>query len=234
MKKSVLIGLILSSVAATASANKLSEQNLVERSLTLKDSEVVLFGGLFHGETGNENDTGLGLSAAYGFTDNLSVGFGGARYRFMERANDGQGLELTFGAGYKGHMERNNVDVNGYGADIAGKYVLSPDLAVLFSTEYVFWNHKGKDNASEHRYSLGALYQVMNNVTFSADYTFRDLKDFNQNNAYSASTGVHYALSKNTDVGLTFAYSDFDTEKNGYDTDSAYKRSYGAYVSYRF
>lgn len=234
MKKSVLIGLILSSVATGASANKLSEQNLVERSLTLKDSEMVLSGAVFRGKTGDDSDTALGLSVGYGLTDNLTLGLGGARYRFMERANDGKGLELAFGAGYKGHMERNNKDVNGYGADITGKYVLSSDLAVLFAAEYVFWNNVGKDNASENRYSLGALYQVMNDVTVSVNYTHRDLKDFNQSSAYSASTGVHYAWSKNTDVGLVFGYSDFDAVKNGYDTDSAHKRNVGVYANYRF
>lgn len=230
MKKSVLIGLILSSAAAGVSANELSDPNLVERSITLKEGELLLAAGVNRGETGSENDTDFGLTAAYGLTDNLSLGFGGLRYRFVET----QGLELAFGAGMKGHMERNNQDVNGYGADVTGKYVLSPDLAVVFAAEYVFWNNAGDDNASENRYTLGALYQPVNRVTFSIDYTYRDLKDFTQSSAYSASTGVHYAFSKNTDVGVTFAYSDFDAEKNGYDTDSAYKRNIGAYVSYRF
>lgn len=234
MKKSVLIGLILAATTAGTSANELSKQNLVERSLTLKDSELVFSGGLFHGETGDENDTGLALNAGYGLTDNLTVGLGGARYRFIERANDGQGLEMAFSLGAKGHMEQNNEDVHGYGADVIGKYVFSSDFALLFAAEYVYWNHKGTDDASENRYTLGAQYQVVDNLTWSVDYTYRDLKDFNQDHAYSASTGLQYGLSKNTDVGVMFAYSDFDTEKNGYDTDSAYKRNVGAYVNYRF
>ncbi len=233
MKKSLLIGLILSASTAV-SANELSKQNLVERSLTLKDSEVALSGGLYFGETDDEDDTGLGLNAAYGLTDELTIHLGGVRYKYLPRYNDGKGLELTFGAGYKGHMERNNDDVKGYGADITGKYVFSRDLAMVFAAEYVFWNNPGSDNSSENRFSVGALYQPIERLTFSVDYTHRDLKDFVQNNAYTASAGVNYALTKNTDIGLTYAYSDFDAEQNGYDIDSAYQRNYGAYINYRF
>jgi len=234
MNKSLLLGLILSTAATGAFANDLSKQNLVERSLVLKDSELMLAGGIYHGETNDENDTGIALNVAYGLTDNVSVGFGGVRYRFMERASEGRGLELTFGAGIKGHLEQNDDDILGYGADVAGKYVMSKNLAMTFGAEYVFWNKLGSDNASENRYSVGTLFQPIPYVTLSLDYTYRDLKDFNQDNAYVVSTGVHYALSQNTDLGLTFAYSDFDAEQNGFDIESAHKRNLGAYVSYRF
>lgn len=236
MRKSILIGLILSSVSATAAANELSERNLVERSLTLKDSELVIAAGVGYGETDNENDTGVALNGAYGITDNFTVGLGGVRYRVLERANDGRGLEIAIGAGWKGQMERQNQDVDGFGADVLGKYVVSSNLAFVFGTEYVKWEQdkNGKFEASEMRYSVGALYQPMPYLTWSMDYTYRDLNDFVQSNAYSVSTGVHYALSKSTDVGVTFEYTDFDAEQNGFDIDSAYKRNLGAYVSYRF
>ncbi len=236
MKKSILIGLILSSVSATAAAQQLSDRNLVERSLTLKDSEVLLAGGIGYGETGSENETGIALNAAYGVTDNFTIGLGGLRYRIIEKANPSHGLEVAIGAGLKGAMERQNEDVYGYGADVLAKYVVSSNLAFLFGTEYVKWDHDNNSryDGSEMRYSVGALYQPIRHLTWSIDYTYRDLNDFVQSSAYAVSTGVHYSLSKSTDVGVTFEYTDFDAEQNGFDVDSAYRRNLGAYVSYRF
>lgn len=117
-----------------------------------------------------------------------------------------------------------------------GKYVVSSHLAFLFGAEYVKWDHdkNSQYDGSEMRYSVGAMYQVMPHLTWGVNYTYRDLNDFTQDNAYALSTGVNYAWSKSTDVGVSFEYTDFDAEQNGFDVDSAYKRNLGAYVSYRF
>lgn len=236
MKTSILIGLILSSVSVTVTANELSERNLVERSLTLKDGEVMLAGGIGYGETDSEHDTGISVNGAYGITDNFTVGLGGVRYRIVEKPAADHGLEIALGAGLKGVMERYNENVYGYGADVLGKYVVSSDLALLFGAEYVKWDHDNKSqyDGSEMRYSIGAMYQPIRYLTWSINYTYRDLNDFVQSSAYSASTGLHYSLSKSTDVGVTFEYTDFDAKQNGFDLDSAYRRNLGAYVSYRF
>ena len=234
MNKSMLIALLLATTTSAVSANQLSERNAVERGLTLKDGEIQLGGAVSYGKTGDEDDTGLVLGGAFGINDDLTVGLGGVRYRFMARPGDGNGLEVTVGGGIKGHLEQNDDDVWGYGADVLGKYVVSNNLAFTFGAEYVFWNTPGSDNAKEYRYSVGTLYSPIDDVTFSLGYTFRDLHDFSQDNAYTVSTGVNYAWSENMDVGLAFSYSDFDAVKNGFDLKSSHKRNLGAYVSYRF
>ena len=113
MKQATVIGLALASITASASAHELSNSNLVERSLTLKDSEMVFAGGVYHGDSKRENETGVGLAVGYGISDNFTVGFSGLRYRFLARPNEGSGLELTVGAGGKGLLEQNNQDVEG-------------------------------------------------------------------------------------------------------------------------
>ena len=234
MNKSMLIALAVATVSTGVSANQLSKQSLVERSMTLKSGEVQLGAAAFYGETDDKDDKGFAINAAYGVTDDLSIGFGGLRYRFMSRPNDNGGLELTVGAGLKGHLEQGDEDILGYGADVSGKYVLSPELAFTFGAEYVFWNFVGSDNGKEYRLSVGTMYQPIDDVTFSVGYTYRDLHDFSQDNAYTVHTGVNYAWSENLDVGMAFTYNDFDPVKNGFDIKTAHKRNLGLYASYRF
>lgn len=238
MKKYMITGLILSLLSVATAANELSERNLVKRSLTLKHGEIFVGAIAVYGETGKKDDTGLGVIAAYGITDDLSLSFYDVRYRLLARDNDNYGLELTVGVGMKPGLQRQNVDVEGYSADITGKYVVANDLALYFGTEYVKWDHD-KDSqydASEMRYGVGASYQVIPHLTWSVGYAYRDLKDFVQNNAYTISTGINYAWSKSTDIGIVYEYTDFDAVKNGFELDgfSSFKRNFGAYVGYRF
>ena len=219
-------------------ANELSDRNLVTRSLTVQDSELQVVGALGYGKNGDEDGIEVGLDARYGLSDDWTIGLGHTRYRFLERGNNDLGLELTVGAGLKGMYEksgRGNVDVLGYGADIAGKYVYSQDTALVFGAQYVFWNVQHTDkNADEYRFNLGVQHQVFEDVVISADYTLRSLNDMTQSTAHKASVSMNYALSKNLDTGVFVNYSSFDPVKNGFTADSANKQGVGAYVSYRF
>lgn len=234
MKQVILTAVILSTVATGLSAHSLSKQNLVQRSLTLKDGEILLGGALAYGKTGKADDVIWGAQAAYGINDNLTLSLDGLRYRLLARSNDNQGLELTLGAGLKGFMQQQNKNVLGYGADVTGKYVLSPDLALTFGAEYIFWNTRNASNAKEFRFSIGGQYQLIDDVTVSVDYSFRDLHDFVQDNTYTVSAGINYALNQQIDIGLGFSYSSFDGHKNAFDIDSAHKRYAGIHASYRF
>lgn len=238
--KKVLIATIIASAFFTGvvAANENSERSLVKRAFTLKDGEIQVGAAIGYGETGDESDWGFNGGASYGVTDDFTVGLGELRYRVLARPDDSTGLELTFGAGLKGYMERADVvgddEVLGYGLDIAGKYVFTDQFAVTFGTEYVFWNDIGFENRKEYRYSVGALYEPIRHLTFMTSYTYRNLDDFTQSNAYDVSAGVNYTLNKQTDVGIAFNYSDFDALENGFKAEYAHKRNLGMYFVYRF
>ncbi|MBE0362739.1 hypothetical protein PULV_a0290 [Pseudoalteromonas ulvae UL12] len=223
-------------VAATTQANELSDQNLVTRSLTLKDSEVKLSGNLSYAKNDRDNEVMIGLDAGYGITDNWSINIGHTRYRFLSRGNNGLGLELTLGGGMKGVYETtDNQDVLGYGADLLGKYVFTDETAVLFGTQYVFWNQPSHTaNADEWRFSAGVQQQLFEHVVLSAGYTYRDLNDMSQADAHEASLSLNYAMTKQLDLAVFATYSNFDPVKNGFTADSSNKQGIGAHVSYRF
>ncbi len=225
---------LVCSMSAVA-ADSLSESNPVMRSLTLKDNEVLLGAGLAYGTTDGDKEWKAGLAARYGLTDNLSIGLSGVHYRFIERADDETGLEMAFGAGLRGMYESKlNGDSLGYGADVYGKYVLTSDTALTFGASYIFWNEDNLDNKKEYQYHVGVMQNLMDKVTLSAGYTYRDLKDFTQDDAYSVDLGLNYALSKQMDVGVVASYTDFNPLKNQYDVDSTLEKSVGMYLTYRF
>ena len=71
-------------------------------------------------------------------------------------------------------------------------------------------------------------------MTWITNAQYRDLRDFNQSDAYAVSTGINYALTKQMDVGMNISYTNFNAVDNGFDADSDYKRNVGAYMVYRF
>lgn len=230
--------LFASSVLMTSlvSADELSDSNLVTRSLTLKDGEVALNATLNYGHNDDDNDVNLGLNGSYGITDNLSIGLGGFRYKFLGRGQNDLGLELAAGAGIKGFYDVPGPDgALGYGADLIGKYVLSEQTAFTFSTNYVFWNMPhSSENRDEWRFSAGVLQTLMDDLTLSANYEYRVLNDFVDDNTFNVNTAVTYHYSKNWDLGMYLSYSDFDAVKNGFTSDSSYKENIGLFVNYRF
>lgn len=238
MKKKLLATLITCAFTAQiilpAQANEISKSSIVKRALTLKSNEISLGAGIGYSETEDSNSWGIGLAAGYGITDDWTIGIGTIRYRALARQFDEEGLELTFGGGLKGYLQRGSQDVFGYGVDMQGKYVFDDQFAVTFGTEYIFWNDVGTDNPEEYRYSVGILFEPIDDITFSAGYAYRDLKGFVDDNANTVNAGVNYAISKQTDVGITASYSDFDAIDNGFNIDEAHKHGLGVYINYRF
>jgi opacity protein-like surface antigen len=223
-----------------------SPKNLVERPITLADGELQVAGAIQYGEkVDGEKEWNLVPHFAYGITDDLTVSLGEVRYRFLERRNNKTGLELTTGISYAGRLKAGDADdAHGGKIDVVGKYVFTSDTAVAFSLGYVHWQDfdldkvdwQGEDNKdrSEIRYSASLLQNLSNDVTFIASYTYRDLKDFQQNSAQAASVGLNYAYSNNIDLGLFGRYSDYNPAENGFSNDGALERSAGVYMSYRF
>ncbi|MCC2614980.1 porin [Aestuariibacter halophilus] len=235
MKKTLTV-LTMVLMSSSTLAAQLSPANPVLRPLTLKDGEVVLGASIGYGDSEDDNGGQLGLNAAYGITDDLTLGLGGIRYRMLSRGSDtAAGLELAIGAGLRGYLESDgNGDALGYGADVTGKYVFSDDFAVTFSGGYVYWNEQHLANKHEWRFSVGAEKALGNDLTAFADYSYRDLHGFSQNHANRYTLGVNYNLNRQWDLGLAFSYSDFDAVENGYDADNAYRRNLGIYATYRF
>lgn len=234
MKKSLLcIALFLSSSSVFAETEY--PQNPVLRPLTLTDGTIAVGGALAWGEEKNDRRGEVNLHAAYGITDDLTVGLGGLDYRFLARSGNKTGLELAVGLGVRGYQDSlTNGDLVGYGVDLNGKYVFNKDIAMLFSAGYVKWDEEQLKNKDEYRYSVGVQANVAKNWTATARYTYRDLKDFNQNDAHKVNVGLNYAYSKNTDIGVFVGYSNFDAQENGYKLEHNFDRAVGLYATYRF
>lgn len=234
MKKS-LVSIALLIASSTAFAETEYPGNPVLRPLTLTDGTVSVGGALAWEEEKHDNRAALNLNIGYGLTDNLTLGLGGINYRVLARPDNEMGLELAVGLGFRGFQESQvNGDSVAYGADINGKYVFNKDLAMIFSVGYVKWDEEKLKNKDEYRYSIGLQTNIAKDWTATARYTYRDLKDFNQNSANEVNVGVNYALSKNTDIGIFAGYSDFDAQKNGYQLHNSYDRVAGFYAAYRF
>jgi len=234
MNKS-LISIALLLASSTVFAETEYPDNPVLRPLTLTDGTVALSGALIMVEEKDDSRGELNLNAAYGFTDNLTAGLGGLNYRVLARDNNETGLELAVGLGVRGYQDSTvNGDSVGYGADLNGKYVFDKDFAMTFSVGYVKWDEEKLENKDEFRYSVGFQTNIAKDWTASASYTYRDLKDFTQNDAHEVGVGLNYAYSNSTDIGMFAGYSSFDAQENGYKVDDSFDRAVGVYASYRF
>jgi opacity protein-like surface antigen len=234
MKKS-LISITLLLVSSSIYAETQYPKNPVLRPLTLTDGTIALSGALAWGEEKSDSRGELNLNAAYGLTDNLTLGLGGLNYRFLARNNNSTGLELAVGLGVRGYQDSvTNGDSIAYGADLNGKYVFDKNIAMIFSLGYVKWDEEQLKNKDEYRYSVGLQTNIAKGWTATTRYTYRDLKDFTQNNAHEVSVGVNYTYSKNIDVGIFAGYSNFDAQENGYKLDDSFDRVAGVYLAYRF
>ncbi len=234
MKKSLIsMALLLTSSAVFAETQY--PQNPVLRPLTLTDGTILVGGSLAWVEENDENRGELNLNAAYGLTDNVTLGFGGINYRVLARPDNQTGLELAVGLGVRGYQDSIlNGDSIGYGADLNGKYVFNEDIAMIFSLGYIKWDEEKLKNKDEYRYSVGVQANVAKDWTATAIYSYRDLKDFSQNDAHEVKLGLNYAYSKSTDIGMFTGYSSFDAQENGYKLDDNFERVAGIYMTYRF
>jgi opacity protein-like surface antigen len=234
MKKS-LISIALLLTSSTVFAETEYPENPVLRPLTLTDGTIAVSGALAWGEEKDESRAVLNLNLGYGLTDNLTLGLGGVSYRVLARSDNETGLELAVGLGVRGFQESTlNGDSVAFGTDLNGKYVFNKDIAMTFSLGYVKWDEEKLKNKDEYRYSVGVQANIAKDWTATANYTYRDLKDFNQSDAHEVSLGLNYAYSKNMDIGMFTGYSSFDAQENGYKLDNSFDRLAGAYVTYRF
>lgn len=234
MNKS-LISIALLLASSTVVAETEYPQNPVLRPLTLTDGTVSLSGALAWGEENDDNRGELNLNAAYGLTDNLMLGLSGINYRVLARPDNKTGLELTVGLGLRGYQDSKlNGSSVGYGTDLNGKYVFNENIAIIFSLGFVKWDEEKLKNKDEYRYSVGVQGNIVKDLTATASYTYRDLKDFSQNDAHEVNVGLNYAYSKNTDIGVFTGYSSFDAQENGYKLDNSFDRVAGIYATYRF
>ena len=234
MKKSLIsIALLLTSSVVFAQTEY--PENPVLRPLTLTEGTISVSGTLLWGEENNDSRGALDLNAAYGLTDNLTIGLGGVNYRVLARAENKEGLELSVGLGVRGYQDSTlNGDSIGYGADLNGKYVFDENIAMTFSLGYIKWDEEKLKNKDEYRYSLGMQAKVAEDWTAGVNYTYRDLQGFSQNEAHEANVGLNYTYSKSTDIGVFVGYSSFDAQQNGYKLDDSFERVAGVYAAYRF
>jgi hypothetical protein len=239
MKKSLIsMALLLASTAAFAgnqSDHSSYPENPILRPLTLSDGMVAISGGITLGEEKNETRGELNLNAAYGLTDNLTLGLGELKYRVLARDNNQTGLELAVGLGLRGFQEsKSHGDAIAYGADLNGKYVFNQDISMTFSLGYINWDEEYLENKSENKFSIGVQSNVARDWTAYTNLSYRDLKGFTQDDSYSVTSGLNYTFTKDIDVGMYASYSDFEAQDNGYNLDSNFERSAGLYVAYRF
>ncbi|MDU0354179.1 outer membrane beta-barrel protein [Paraglaciecola aquimarina] len=233
--KKTLTSIALFLASSSAFAEREYPQNPVLRPLTLTDGTISVSGAIAIGEEKDESRRELNISAAYGLTDNLTIGLGGINYRVLARPGNDVGLELAIGVGVRGFQESTlHGDSVGYGVDLNGKYVLNQDIAMLFSLGYVKWDEEKLQNKDEYRYSLGMQANVVKDWTANVTYTYRDLKDFVQQDAHQVSVGLNYAYTNNIDMGVFAGYSNFDAQENGYKLDNSLERLAGIYTTYRF
>lgn len=234
MKKSLIsVALLLTSLTVFAETEY--PKNPILRPLTLTDNTIAISGTLAWGEERDKKRGVLNLNAAYGLTDNLTLGLGNIRYRVLVRPNNETGLELAIDLGLRGYHESSiNGDSIAYGANVDGKYVFDENIAMIFSLGYIKWDEEKLNDKDEYRYSLGVQANIGKDWTATTSYTYRDLKDFNQNESHSINVSANYAYSKSTDVGVFAGYSNFDAQENGYKSDNYFSRAAGAYVAYRF
>lgn len=234
MKKTVL-SLTLAAIAGSAVAGEYP-QNPVQRPLTLNEGAMQITGAVGYGEERDGDEKAiLGGNFAYGITDNLMVDLGTLTYRFLPREALSNGLELAVNVGLRdADDDRVFGDSIAWGADVFGKQVINQDFAVTFGMGYVYWDEERLDNKKELTYSLGAMYNLAPDWTLSAGYTYRDLINFSDDNAYRVHAGLNYALNYNTDVGLVASYSNYDEQVNGRDLHEELQKGVAVYMNYRF
>ena len=233
MKNTLLSGAILAAFSSLSVAADYPS-NPIERPLTLNDGTIEVIGAISHLEQHDgDNETDGGLNLRYGLTDDWQIGFDGVTYSALK----GNGLELAVNVGFRGHFDNKGAGVDesvGYGASVFGKQIINRNFALTFGVNYTYWDEDHIENKKEFDYTIGAMMNVTKDVTVFGNYTFRDLKDFEQSSANAANIGVNYNYSKDIDLGLAFSYSDFEEEIGGRAFHETAENAATAYIAYRF
>lgn len=211
-------------------------QNPILRPLTLTDGTVQISGAYSYGEQHNgDSKKNINANMSYGLTDDLQIGLEGLTYSLFENSNTG--LEFAINAGLRGFHESDDDLVGnslGYGVSIFGKQIINNNLAITFGTGYTFWNEEHLGNKRENTYSVGVMTNIAKDFTLSANYTFRDLHDFQQDHANTVVLGLNHALTANLDIGLTLQYSDFEEHRGDIAFHETPEKTMGLYASWRF
>jgi len=233
--KNTLTAIALLLVSSSVLAETKYPENPVLRPLTLTDGTIAITGGLITGEQDDDNRNEAFIHGAYGITDDLTIGFGGLNYRLLSRPGNKTGVELAVGIGFKDYQEQfNKGDSVAYGIDITGKYVFDDNLAMTYGLDIIKWDEEHRKDRSEYRLSFGVQKRLAEDWTLNANYTYRALQDFEQDDARELGVGLNYAYSKNIDMGLFAKSSNFDANENGYKLDNSFDRLLGIYATYRF
>ena len=234
--KKIILACALASLSITGLVQgEEYSQNPILRPLTLTDGTAKITGAYTYGEQQNgDSESGIMANFSYGLTDDLQIGLEGLTYSLFD---NNTGFELAINAGLRGYHESDDDlvgDSLGYGVNIFGKQVINDNLAITFGTGYTYWNEEHLDNKRENTYSVGVMTNVAKDFTLSAHYTFRDLHDFQQDNANSVTIGLNHALTANLDIGLTLHSSDFEEERNDVAFHETPEKSLGLYAGWRF
>ncbi len=233
MKKLILLPIATLAIFSTTNQANEYPQNPVVRPLTLTQSTIELTGAYFYGKQhNNDHDSILAANIAYGLTDNLQLALDGISYSFLK--NKHSGLELAVKAGINGYYNDKNGDNLGLGFSLLGKQIINKNFAFTFAAGYTHWNLDNLADREEYDYSVGMLMNIAPQLTLTAQYTYRDLKGFQQSHANSTSVGLNYAIEKNIDIGFISSYSDYNEQANNYALLETPEAAAGLYINYRF
>lgn len=234
MKNMLAFVALTSLTSFTAVADSYSK-NPVLRPLTLDARMAQLTGVFTAGEARDKSDSTFDLNFAYGLTEDVTLGFGGVRYRFQAREYNHTGLEMAVSLGKRAHYDSiYNGEVDAYGVDLMGKYVVSDEFAWTFGFGSSIWVEDILANKNEYNASVGIIKRLSDEWTFAGNYTYRGLDGFVQDDADQVNASLTYNYSKNIDIGLFAHYTSFDAVKNGYRSKHKFEESVGVYASWRF
>ena len=230
---SVSLGLATVMASGSAVADEFDyPQNPVKRPITLSDGMVSLSAAVGNAdELDGDEESFIVANAQYGVTDNFTIGFDGLTYRFY----DDDALQLAVNTGVRDAFETDELGDNAaVGIGVFGKQVLSNDFALTFGIDFIHWDIDNLDDREEVNYQLGFMYNLSNQWTLSAGYTYRDLEDFSESSANAYRAALTYTGLKNIDIGLFAVTSDYDDTSSGYWVRDEVEQGAGIYVNWRF
>jgi hypothetical protein len=236
MKKLLLNSAICLSAFTTAAFAADYPSNPVVRPLTLNQSTVELSAAYGYGKNhNNSTNAGFGGNISYGLTDNFQIGLDGLTYSAIKDKN--LGFELAVNAGLRGYFDSKNDDFGdstGLGIGATAKQIISDNFAFTAGVNYTHWDIEKAADRYELDYSVGFISNISDDLSLSANYTLRDLKDFEQGHANAATVGLLYTAIDNVDLGLTLIYSDFSEKLNGYEFQETPERAAMVHATWRF
>jgi hypothetical protein len=219
-------------VSTVAYADDGYPKNPILRPITLTDNTLAVTAIIGHStEVDGDKKWYAAPALHYGVTDNFMVGSSGLTYRVWQ--NDG--LEVALNTGFKGSFDSDEFgDSVGFGGGVFGKKVINNNLALTFGVDYIHWAEDVLDDKSEVDYSLGVMFNIAPEWTVGGNYTFRDLKDFSQDNANVFRMSLSYAMNDDIDLGIYAANSDYEEVVNNHYLHDEFEETAGVFMNWRF